>query len=44
MNRHVAPFGTLRVEHYFEDLGDGRTRMTERMMVRAPFGRLGVGD
>jgi ligand-binding SRPBCC domain-containing protein len=37
-----GPFRTLRHEHYFKDLGDGRTRMTDRMTIRAPFGPLGV--
>jgi len=37
-----GPFHTLRHEHYFEDLGDGCTRMTDRMTIRAPFGPLGA--
>jgi ligand-binding SRPBCC domain-containing protein len=31
-----GPFRTMRHEHLFDDLGDGRTRMTDRMTVRAP--------
>ncbi len=37
-----GPFRALRHEHRFEDLGDGRTRMTDRMTISAPFGPLGV--
>ncbi len=37
-----GPFRSLRHEHYFEDLGDGSTRMTDRMTIRAPFGPLGA--
>jgi ligand-binding SRPBCC domain-containing protein len=36
-----GPFRALRHEHVFDDLGDGRTRMTDRMTVRAPWGPLG---
>jgi ligand-binding SRPBCC domain-containing protein len=37
-----GPFRALRHEHRFEDLGDGRTRMTDRMSIRAPLGPLGA--
>jgi ligand-binding SRPBCC domain-containing protein len=37
-----GPFRTLRHEHYFSDLGDGRARMTDRMTIRAPLGPLGA--
>ncbi|MDI6098765.1 SRPBCC family protein [Actinoplanes sp. NEAU-A12] len=37
-----GPFRALRHEHHFEDLGDGRTRMTDRMTIRAPFGPVGA--
>lgn len=37
-----GPFRALRHEHFFDDLGDGRTRMTDRMTVSAPGGLLGV--
>ncbi|MFI5495154.1 SRPBCC family protein [Actinoplanes sp. NPDC051859] len=37
-----GPFHTMRHEHHFEDVGDGRTRMIDRMSVRAPFGPLGA--
>jgi ligand-binding SRPBCC domain-containing protein len=37
-----GPFRAMRHEHYFEALGDQRTRMTDRMTVRAPFGLLGT--
>jgi ligand-binding SRPBCC domain-containing protein len=36
-----GPFRALRHEHLFDDLGAGRTRMTDRMTVRAPLGPLG---
>lgn len=36
-----GPFRTLRHEHVFDDLGAGRTRMTDRMTVTAPLGPLG---
>ena len=36
-----GPFRHLRHEHVFDDLGGGRTRMTDRMTVGAPFGALG---
>ncbi|MBG0563885.1 SRPBCC family protein [Actinoplanes sp. NEAU-A11] len=37
-----GPFRALRHEHYFEDLGDIRTRMIDRMTIRAPLGPLGA--
>ncbi|WP_433305743.1 SRPBCC family protein [Actinoplanes sp. CA-030573] len=37
-----GPFRAMRHEHWFEDLGDGRTRMTDRMTVHAPLGPLGA--
>jgi ligand-binding SRPBCC domain-containing protein len=37
-----GPFRAMRHEHLFDDLGDGRTRMTDRMTVRAPLGPLGA--
>ena len=37
-----GPFRSLHHEHLFEDLGDGRTRMTDRMAVSAPGGPLGA--
>ncbi|MFG2109756.1 SRPBCC family protein [Micromonospora chersina] len=37
-----GPFRALRHEHVFDDLGDGRTRMTDRMTVSAPLGLLGA--
>ncbi|WP_433796705.1 SRPBCC family protein [Actinoplanes sp. CA-252034] len=37
-----GPFRALRHEHHFEALGNGRTRMTDRMTIRAPFGPLGA--
>ncbi|MGA5300162.1 SRPBCC family protein [Nucisporomicrobium flavum] len=37
-----GPFRAMRHEHLFEDLGDGRTRMTDRMTIRAPFGPVGA--
>jgi ligand-binding SRPBCC domain-containing protein len=33
-----GPFRAMRHEHVFEDLGAGRTRMTDRMTVSAPWG------
>jgi ligand-binding SRPBCC domain-containing protein len=33
-----GPFREMRHEHRFEDLGDGRTRMIDRMTIRAPGG------
>ena len=35
-----GPFRALRHEHVFDDLGGGRTRMTDRMTVSAPLGPL----
>ncbi|WP_245923803.1 SRPBCC family protein [Paractinoplanes atraurantiacus] len=32
-----GPFREMRHEHLFEELGDGRTRMTDRMSFRAPM-------
>jgi ligand-binding SRPBCC domain-containing protein len=37
-----GPFRILRHEHVFYSLGDGRTRMTDRMTVSAPLGPLGA--
>lgn len=37
-----GPFRAMRHEHYFEDLGGGRTRMIDRMTVSAPFGPVGA--
>jgi ligand-binding SRPBCC domain-containing protein len=37
-----GPFRALHHEHVFEDLGDDRTRMIDRMTITAPFGPLGV--
>ncbi|MEU4694789.1 SRPBCC family protein [Actinoplanes sp. NPDC023714] len=37
-----GPFRAMRHEHLFEGLGAGRTRMTDRMTIRAPFGPLGA--
>ena len=37
-----GPFRALVHEHVFADLGGGRTRMTDRMTVGAPFGPLGA--
>lgn len=37
-----GPFRTLRHEHHFEDLGGGGTRMTDLMIISAPFGFLGT--
>ncbi|WP_433041289.1 SRPBCC family protein [Dactylosporangium sp. CS-033363] len=32
-----GPFRAMRHEHRFDELQDGRTRMTDRMTVRAPL-------
>ncbi|MBB4763808.1 SRPBCC family protein [Amorphoplanes digitatis] len=37
-----GPFRALRHEHCFEDIGDRRTRMTDRMTISAPLGPLGA--
>jgi ligand-binding SRPBCC domain-containing protein len=37
-----GPFRALRHEHVFDDLGDGRTQMTDRMTASAPLGPLGA--
>ncbi|GAA0798866.1 SRPBCC family protein [Spirilliplanes yamanashiensis] len=37
-----GPFRVLRHEHVFDGIGGGRTRMTDRMTVRAPLGPLGA--
>ncbi|MET8151580.1 SRPBCC family protein [Actinoplanes sp. NPDC049668] len=37
-----GPFRSLHHEHRFEDLGNGQTRMTDRMTIRAPLGPLGA--
>ncbi|MEU4620314.1 SRPBCC family protein [Actinoplanes sp. NPDC023801] len=37
-----GPFRSMRHEHWFEDAGAGRTRMIDRMTIRAPFGPLGA--
>lgn len=37
-----GPFRALRHEHHFEDLGDRRIRMTDRMTIRAPLGPVGA--
>jgi ligand-binding SRPBCC domain-containing protein len=37
-----GPFRAMRHEHRFDALGDRRTRMTDRMTIRAPFGPLGA--
>lgn len=37
-----GPFAAWRHEHLFADLGDGRTRMTDRVSYRAPLGPLGA--
>jgi ligand-binding SRPBCC domain-containing protein len=37
-----GPFRAMRHEHHFDNLGDGRTRMTDRMTIRAPLGVLGA--
>jgi ligand-binding SRPBCC domain-containing protein len=37
-----GPFRSLHHEHLFEDLGNGTTRMTDRMTVTAPLGPLGA--
>jgi ligand-binding SRPBCC domain-containing protein len=36
-----SPFAQWRHEHLFADLGDGRTRMTDRVTYRLPAGPLG---
>lgn len=36
-----SPFAAWRHEHRFEDLGEGRTRMTDHIEYRLPFGPLG---
>lgn len=36
-----GPFRRMRHEHLFEVVGDGLVRMTDRMTVEAPLGRLG---
>jgi len=36
-----SPFAAWRHEHRFEDLGEGRTRMTDHVEYRLPFGPLG---
>jgi ligand-binding SRPBCC domain-containing protein len=36
-----GPFRVLRHEHHFHDLGDDGARMTDRMIVSAPFALLG---
>ena len=35
-----GPFRTLHHEHVFEDLGNGRTRMIDRMTISTPLGAL----
>ncbi|MFI1990360.1 SRPBCC family protein [Actinoplanes sp. NPDC020271] len=37
-----GPFRVMRHEHCFDDLGNGTTRMTDRMTIRAPLGPLGA--
>jgi ligand-binding SRPBCC domain-containing protein len=37
-----GPFRRLRHEHLFEAVGDGTTRMTDRLSFTAPLGRLGA--
>ncbi len=37
-----GPFRTMRHEHLFDDLGDGRTRMTDRMTVAFVAGPVGA--
>jgi len=37
-----GPFRAMRHEHGFEELGDGRTTMTDRMTISAPFGPPGA--
>ena len=36
-----SPFAQWRHEHRFEDLGGGRTRMTDHITYRLPFGPIG---
>ncbi|MEE6295784.1 SRPBCC family protein [Georgenia wangjunii] len=36
-----GPFATMSHEHLFAEVSPGRTVMTDRMTVRAPFGLLG---
>lgn len=36
-----SPFAAWRHEHRFEDLGEGRTRMTDHVEYRLPFGPIG---
>jgi ligand-binding SRPBCC domain-containing protein len=36
-----GPFRTFRHEHRFEDLGDGRTRLTDHITYELPLGALG---
>lgn len=36
-----SPFAAWRHEHRFEDIGAGRTRMTDHITYRLPFGPLG---
>ena len=38
----AGPFAEWRHEHLFHDLGDGRTRMTDRVTYRPPLGPLGA--
>lgn len=37
-----GPYALWQHTHTFEDLGDGRTRMTDRVVYRAPLGPLGT--
>jgi ligand-binding SRPBCC domain-containing protein len=37
-----GPFRAMRHEHHFEPVGPTRTRMTDRMTIRAPLGPLGA--
>lgn len=37
-----GPFRALRHEHHFDAIEGGRTRMTDRMTIRAPLGPLGA--
>ena len=37
-----GPFAEWRHEHLFDDLGGGRTRMTDRVAYRPPLGPLGA--
>ncbi|WP_395753095.1 SRPBCC family protein [Prosthecobacter sp.] len=39
--QRVGPYAVWHHEHEFEDLGDGRTRMTDRVTYVLPFGPLG---